>query len=197
MSLKAGRVGVAPDQVDEFGKVKSDATTGYTKQEADAKFQTINLSLPIQMLEGSQLVSKNTVEDVFQTMDKALTNKEITELAEKHSVTPVVDGTVLKSFVSNVCVEYDLLTRICNFSFIVRMGTFAHNQPVISGMPKSKSNVGVLCNSSSSTSAPILGFSISANSTNFNTMRVAGANYTEDVDYYVSGSYIIANDVVS
>ena len=40
MSLKAGRVGVAPDQVDEFGKIKSEATSGYTKQEADAKFST-------------------------------------------------------------------------------------------------------------------------------------------------------------
>lgn len=40
MSLRAGRVGVAPDQVDDFGKIKSDATSGYTKQEADVKFET-------------------------------------------------------------------------------------------------------------------------------------------------------------
>ena len=40
MALKAGRVGVALDQVDDFGQIKSEATSGYTKQEADAKFET-------------------------------------------------------------------------------------------------------------------------------------------------------------
>ena len=40
MALKAGRVGVSPDQVDEFGKISSEATGAYTKQEADAKFET-------------------------------------------------------------------------------------------------------------------------------------------------------------
>lgn len=68
MSLKAGRVGVAPDQVDEFGKIKSEATSGYTKQEADAKFETKidaatalaekqpkQLSVPLELLTGSAL----------------------------------------------------------------------------------------------------------------------------------------------
>ena len=74
MSLKAGRVGVAPDQVDEFGKIKSEATASYTKQEADVKFETqlhaastyetktdaaalqpINLSVPIEMMSGTKL----------------------------------------------------------------------------------------------------------------------------------------------
>lgn len=88
MSLKAGRVGVALDQVDEFGKIKSEATSGYTKQEADAKFETQEaaallqpktLALPISMLEGSSLVSKTTVEEVIQTMNNAMTNQELTE----------------------------------------------------------------------------------------------------------------------
>lgn len=39
MSLKAGRVGVNPNQVDPVdGSIKSSATEGYTKQEADEKF---------------------------------------------------------------------------------------------------------------------------------------------------------------
>lgn len=78
MSLKAGRVGVAPDQVDEFGMIKSEATSGYTKQEADAKFETqtaatealalkqpITLSVPIEMLSGTKL----TVESALQALN--------------------------------------------------------------------------------------------------------------------------------
>ena len=84
MSLKAGRVGVAPDQVDEFGKINSDATQGYTKQEADAKFETKTnaasiyetksdaanlqpktLAVPISMLSGSKL----TVESALQGLN--------------------------------------------------------------------------------------------------------------------------------
>lgn len=83
MALKAGRVGVAPDQVDDFGKVKSDATSSYTKQEADAKFETqtaaaaalaekqpIQLSVPLELLTGSAL----TVEDALNGI-----NNEVTE----------------------------------------------------------------------------------------------------------------------
>lgn len=43
MSLRAGRVGVAPSQVDEFGVIKGGSGPSgdsYTKQEADAKFET-------------------------------------------------------------------------------------------------------------------------------------------------------------
>lgn len=88
MALKAGRVGVAPDQVDEFGNINSEATSGYTKQEADAKFETqthaastyetksdattalaekqpIRLSLPIELLSGSAL----TVEDALNGLN--------------------------------------------------------------------------------------------------------------------------------
>lgn len=43
MSLKAGRVGVAPDQVDLFGNIIGGGSGGdaYTKAESDAKFETI------------------------------------------------------------------------------------------------------------------------------------------------------------
>lgn len=109
MSIKAGRVGVAPDQVDEFGNINSEATSGYTKQEADAKFETqlhatstyetkseataalaekqpIRLTVPIQMLEGSQLVAKNTVEDVIQTMNNSMTPKELTDAMQVEDI---------------------------------------------------------------------------------------------------------------
>ena len=81
MALKAGRVGVAPDQVDEFGQIKSEATSGYTKQEADAKFETQihaastyetkadaaalqpkTLAVPISMLDGSKLTVEAALE---------------------------------------------------------------------------------------------------------------------------------------
>ena len=44
MSIKAGRVGVAPDQVDLFGNIIGGGGSGgdaYTKAESDAKFETI------------------------------------------------------------------------------------------------------------------------------------------------------------
>ena len=87
MALKAGRVGVAPDQVDEFGNINSEATSGYTKQEADAKFETqthassmyetkleaesalsakqnVNLSVPIDLLNGSALTVESALKGI-------------------------------------------------------------------------------------------------------------------------------------
>ena len=60
MSLKAGRVGVNPNQVDPVdGSIKSSATEGYTKQEADAKFSTkdeLRIAInDIDLLMGSKL----------------------------------------------------------------------------------------------------------------------------------------------
>ena len=40
MSLKAGRVGVAPDQVDMAGRIVGEGSDAYTKAESDAKFAT-------------------------------------------------------------------------------------------------------------------------------------------------------------
>ena len=103
MSLKAGRVGVNPSQVDPIdGSIKSSATGAYTKAETDAKFltqtdaastyeskseastahnalQPKTLAVPISMLIGSQLVTKTTVESVIATMDNAMSNEELTE----------------------------------------------------------------------------------------------------------------------
>lgn len=96
MALKAGRVGVAPDQVDEFGKINSEATSGYTKQEADAKFETqthaastyetksdaisalaekqpILLSVPIEMLSGTKL----TVEDALNGLAEGKVDNQV------------------------------------------------------------------------------------------------------------------------
>lgn len=91
MAIKAGRVGVAPDQVDDFGKVKSNATTGYTKQEADAKFETqshaastyetkadaanlqpITLAVPVEMLSGSALTTEEAFSGISE-LTEALT----------------------------------------------------------------------------------------------------------------------------
>ena len=93
MALKAGRVGVSPDQVDEFGKISSEATGAYTKQEADAKFETqshasstyetkteassalnlkqnINIAVPINVLNGSNLAA---VEPALHGLENAIT----------------------------------------------------------------------------------------------------------------------------
>ena len=89
MSLKAGRVGVNPADVDPIdGHISPSSIDSYTKTEADAKFETQEaaaalqpktLTVPISMLQGSLLVPKTTVEDVIQTMDNAMTNKELTD----------------------------------------------------------------------------------------------------------------------
>lgn len=88
MSLKAGRVGVAPDQVDDFGMIKSEATGGYTKQETDAKFETktaasealalkqpITLSVPIETLSGTKL----TVEAALNAINDDVSKVEVSD----------------------------------------------------------------------------------------------------------------------
>ena len=115
MSLKAGRVGVAPDQVDGFGKIKSEATSGYTKQEADAKFETkaaaasalaekqpITLAVPIEMVDGSKL----TVEDALQGLNDLTKNK----ISNKtFTIVENVDVTIklIKYLNSLVAVEFN------------------------------------------------------------------------------------------
>lgn len=72
MALKAGRVGVAKDQVDEFGKIVGSGPSGeyYTKSQADNKFETkshvnntfqkMELEVPIELLNGSVLTTVET-----------------------------------------------------------------------------------------------------------------------------------------
>lgn len=98
MSIKAGRVGVNPSQVNPIdGSILSSATSGYTKQEADAKFltqtdaastyesksdattaynalQPKTLAVPIEMLSGTKL----TVETALQGLN---TEKQNTRLS--------------------------------------------------------------------------------------------------------------------
>lgn len=75
MSLKAGRVGVHPDDVDPInGHLNPSAVDSYTKAQADAKFETLEaaaalqsktLAVPIEMLSGSKL----TVESALQGLN--------------------------------------------------------------------------------------------------------------------------------
>lgn len=80
MALKAGRVGVAKDQVDEFGNIIGGSTPEnvYTKTQCDNKFETKthasntyqqkNIEVPLELLGGSQLTveaSLHAIEDTF------------------------------------------------------------------------------------------------------------------------------------
>lgn len=98
MSIKAGRVGVNPSQVDPVdGSILSSATSGYTKQEADNKFETkqhasdtyqeMTLALPLETLLGTKL----TVEDGLS----ALNEIQIEQATSKQGVlsSSVLDGT--------------------------------------------------------------------------------------------------------
>lgn len=92
MALKAGRVGVNPNQVDPVdGTIKSSATEGYTKQEADAKFETQEaaallqpktLAVPIKYLNGSVLGTFSTVQEALSGSygeEGAKTNQQLTQ----------------------------------------------------------------------------------------------------------------------
>ncbi|MBO7732090.1 MAG: hypothetical protein J6S67_06050 [Methanobrevibacter sp.] len=82
MALKAGRVGLNKELVDEFGYLKEDAPSGeyYTKTQADNKFETkthVNnnfqkktLEVPIELLSGSAL----TVESALQGLNEEKQN---------------------------------------------------------------------------------------------------------------------------
>ena len=119
MSLKAGRVGVNPADVDPIsGHISSEASEGYTKAQADDKFlsksdavstyetksdaadlQPKTLSVPISMLVGSQLVPKSTVEDVMATMNNGMTTEELTErvTVRESAVTNLISGATASS----------------------------------------------------------------------------------------------------
>ena len=82
MALKAGRVGLNKDLVDDFGYLKEDAPSGeyYTKTQADNKFETKthvnnnfqkkNLEVPLEMLSGTKL----TVESALQGLNEEKQN---------------------------------------------------------------------------------------------------------------------------
>lgn len=90
MSLKAGRVGVNPADVDPInGHINPDSVDSYTKAQADSKFATIEntqpktLALPINMLIGSQLTPITTVESAVQTMNNGMTNAALTDAVKR------------------------------------------------------------------------------------------------------------------
>ena len=142
MSIKAGRVGVNPSQVNPVdGSILSSATSGYTKDEADAKFETQTnasteyaklqpktLVVPISMLQGSVLVPKTTVEAVVQTMDKAMTNKELTELAtvQESACTDIIsDATVDSSVGNHILKTGNVVQLVLRLNNVTMANTFA------------------------------------------------------------------------
>ena len=82
MALKAGRVGLNKELVDEFGYLKGEAPSGeyYTKTQTDNKFETKThanntfqkqtLEVPVELLSGSAL----TVEDALHGLSDASVN---------------------------------------------------------------------------------------------------------------------------
>lgn len=130
--------------------------------------------------------------------DYAMTNVEFTEASRIRSVTPAVDGTVLKAIVNNkAVVQYDLITRMCRFAILATVGTFTHNTAAITGLPKCKQLTGFTFITSSNTTDPIMGGLIDTNQTSISLQKLEGASYPEDSNYVFSGSYMIADDVVS
>lgn len=124
MAIKAGRVGVAPDQVDEFGNINSEATSGYTKQEADSKFETQThaastyetktdaavlqpktLAVPIELLSGSAL----TVESALQGLTGEINTNYGVKTSVGSSINQGIDqsvgNTAFKTNYNGYCLE--------------------------------------------------------------------------------------------
>lgn len=128
MSMKAGRVGVNPSQVNPVdGSILSSATSGYTKQEADAKFltqtdaastyesksdastahnalQPKTLAIPIEMLSGSKL----TVETALQGLNTEKLN--FTDVMYQDDVDNLTDpGIYAIGYATNVPERYGIM----------------------------------------------------------------------------------------
>ncbi len=88
MSLKAGRVGVAPDQVDLFGNIIGGGSGGdaYTKEESDAKFETITNA-------ASTYETKANAADTYETKANAADTYETkTHAAETYVTSSAIAG---------------------------------------------------------------------------------------------------------
>lgn len=113
MSLKAGRVGVNPADVNPIdGHINPSSLEGYTKEEADAKFETQEaaaalqpktLAIPIHMLDGSKL----TVETALH----GLNNGKVDRNRSNASFTDVV-GTLQDT--SNIRKQGSVVDTIFN-----------------------------------------------------------------------------------
>ena len=115
MSLKAGRVGVNPADVDPIdGHINPSSLEGYTKEEADAKFETQThaantyetkteatllqpktLAVPISMLDGSKL----TVESALQGLDNG---KGSFLSVSESAVTNIIEGGSVEGNTNNI-----------------------------------------------------------------------------------------------
>ena len=158
MSLKACRVGVNPAQVDPVdGSIKTSATGAYSKAEADAKFETksdattalaakqpINLVVPIEMLEGTQLVPKTTVESIFATMNNAMTNAELTDAVKLISIIDAIVSTNIFATDGNILYKVGHMI----FPMIKMTGVTASAYDVIATLPseyRPKKNTRLIC----------------------------------------------------
>lgn len=99
MSLKAGRVGVNPADVDPInGRINPSSIEGYTKAQADAKFETQEaaaalqsktLAVPIHLLDGSAL----TVETALHGINNDFQNDVDIDSGEVTATEDVTIGT--------------------------------------------------------------------------------------------------------
>ena len=148
MSIKAGRVGVNPSQVNPVdGSILSSATSGYTKQEADAKFltqtdasstyesksdasaahnalQPKTLAVPIEMLSGTKL----TVESALQGLNDEKVSCNIIEIASESDIAKLKEGVNAVLFKTGILLGYamgvaDQITTSKNMrGYVVRNG---------------------------------------------------------------------------
>ena len=108
MSLKAGRVGVNPADVDPIdGHISPSSVDSYTKAQADAKFQPMTLEVPIKYLSGSVLGTFNTVQEALSGSygpDGAKTNEELTDAVtiKESAVTDIIEGASVENSVNKL-----------------------------------------------------------------------------------------------
>ena len=128
MSLKAGRVGVRPDQVNLDGTITQSASGAYTKSEADNKFlaktdasstyetksdaaalQPKTLSVPITMLSGTKLTVETALNGL-QTDKVDLTYYEDTVGSIPEGATVLTNHIVKQGYIKSLFFELSGVT---------------------------------------------------------------------------------------
>lgn len=145
MSLKAGRVGVNPADVDPIdGHISPASISAYTKQEADAKFQPLTLSVPVKYLAGSQIGLFNTVEEALLGSygeNGAMTNEELTERMRPYKTITLTPEDNKVSVVQQYCWQNGEIVYIsASFSIDTEITMGALEYKFASGLPKPKNN---------------------------------------------------------
>lgn len=148
MSLKAGRVGVNPADVDPIdGHISPASISAYTKQEADAKFQPLTLAVPVKYLDGSQIGLFNTVQEALSGSygeNGAMTNEELSGKVALVETTEAITST--NTFATDGKILYKIGNMVFPLIKMTNVTAAAYSViATISSAYRPKKNTRLLC----------------------------------------------------